>query len=1061
MNEFYNVPMKGLVSLFLFLMMSFLAPKLNAQIGALATCDGVSTDNTYNIKVTNVNSIDSFRYYIDNVLITNIDSIAPTTILINAPQNFVDGLSSVEVSIVNVTNPDSTVIEVHEALCIDADSDGDFDFNEASCDYTSPLPNIGTIVSTVAPYNGSNVYLYLLTDTAGVLPATMVSSNTGHFTGLADGQYRVYAYNFLNTTDEAAFIATLTAGTSDLDDFGASSDPICYNFCGNTSIYTISCACPVQIDAEPQPLALCVDGDGEMFVATSTSINAPVAALPTPNQFNYQWQVKGKTDADFANFADTDSVLNLTSVTAAMDSNLYRVIVTLEVNGTSICSDTSATSLLTVFPEPALATTLDTTVCSDELAGIILSLDGLTAAVADSFDIVEINNGGLTAGGSNAVVGRTESSNALANDSWTNITAAAVDVTYKVAPLTADGCIGDTITITLTVNPEPVFTGDLDTEVCSDAAIGITLPSAGIDSFAITASVGSGLTGSATTGGTTSTTFISNDQFNNISGEVDTVTYTVIPFIGDCEGTSFEIKVAIKPEPTVTANFDDVVCSDTEIGVNLPETDNSTNPMSIDSFDIAASVGSGLTGTATTGTGFTGTNAIASDQFTNTGTTTDSVIYTITPYTMGCVGTDFTITVRVTTEPVGIDSTLMVCSDEALSINLESLISNGMTGVTFEWYAQGDTANVIGETKGTATASTISDQLTNVSSSDQSIEYIIIPTAASGDGSCIGDTITITVTVHPEPVYEDETASVCSGEALDIDLTDNVGAESAAAVGFTYTVASSDDINVPAGSDRTDTLNTNITDTYTNTTSSAVTITYTVTPISADDCAGDTFTVTVTVNPEPVLASDLSDTVCSDSPIGVTFSVAPGSVVADSFVIVSVTVGDSLTTIVSTSVGKVGATAITNDVYSNETSVSDSVIYKVIPVSETGCLGDTVDVVITVDPKVTVEAGLPTTLCSTADVILADLSASISGGSTTGTWSTSGTGTFYDSSDDVDASFANATKYVPSAADKAAGGVTLTLTSGDPTGECTSELDTVVITINSVECSTFPWNGGE
>src|SRR5204862_216245 len=63
------------------------------------------------------------------------------------------------------------------------------------------------------------------------------------------------------------------------------------------------------------------------------------------------------------------------------------------------------------------------------------------------------------------------------------------------------------------------------------------------------------------------------------------------------------------------------------------------------------------------------------------------------------------------------------------------------------------------------------------------------------------------------------------------------------------------------------------------------------------------------------------------------------------------------------------------------------------------------------------------------------------GSASSGTWS-GGAGTF-----NPNASALTAT-YTPSAAEIAAGTVTLTLTSNDPTGPCPAVSDTMVITIN-------------
>src|SRR5207244_11685678 len=82
---------------------------------------------------------------------------------------------------------------------------------------------------------------------------------------------------------------------------------------------------------------------------------------------------------------------------------------------------------------------------------------------------------------------------------------------------------------------------------------------------------------------------------------------------------------------------------------------------------------------------------------------------------------------------------------------------------------------------------------------------------------------------------------------------------------------------------------------------------------------------------------------------------------------------------------------------------------------------------ITINPAATVNAGAAQTVCSSSPQV--QIAGAIGGGASSGTWS-GGTGTF-----NPDASTPNAT-YTPSAAEIAAGSVTLTLTTDDPAGPC-------------------------
>ena len=114
-------------------------------------------------------------------------------------------------------------------------------------------------------------------------------------------------------------------------------------------------------------------------------------------------------------------------------------------------------------------------------------------------------------------------------------------------------------------------------------------------------------------------------------------------------------------------------------------------------------------------------------------------------------------------------------------------------------------------------------------------------------------------------------------------------------------------------------------------------------------------------------------------------------------------------------------------------------VRAVLTVTGTAC-ADAVDTVdLTVSPKAVANAGADAEVCAgDPDVTL---NGSISGAALSGTWS-GGTGTF-----NPNANTLNAT-YTPSAAEIAAGSVTLTLTTNDPAGSCGPANDTMTITIN-------------
>ena len=96
---------------------------------------------------------------------------------------------------------------------------------------------------------------------------------------------------------------------------------------------------------------------------------------------------------------------------------------------------------------------------------------------------------------------------------------------------------------------------------------------------------------------------------------------------------------------------------------------------------------------------------------------------------------------------------------------------------------------------------------------------------------------------------------------------------------------------------------------------------------------------------------------------------------------------------------------------------------------------------ITINPAATANAGADQRVCASSPQV--QLAGSVGGGAGSGTWS--GGGGSYSPNNGA----LNAT-YTPSAAEIAAGSVTLTLTSNDPTGPCGSVTDQVKITIDPV-----------
>ena len=100
------------------------------------------------------------------------------------------------------------------------------------------------------------------------------------------------------------------------------------------------------------------------------------------------------------------------------------------------------------------------------------------------------------------------------------------------------------------------------------------------------------------------------------------------------------------------------------------------------------------------------------------------------------------------------------------------------TGTTYTWTVV-DNVNVTGESAQVVGQSNISQTLTNLTNTAQTVVYTVTPTSGAA-GNCVGSTFTVTVTVSPKATIANKTASTCSG------------------TGFTVTPANGTDI-VPSG----------------------------------------------------------------------------------------------------------------------------------------------------------------------------------------------------------------------------------------------------------------------
>jgi gliding motility-associated-like protein len=779
--------------------------------------------------------------------------------------------------------------------------------------------------------------------------------------------------SFTNTSGSPLNVTYRVAGRSAGGCLGAFEDivitvnpePVVSN-----SLNTASCSDDI--------IGLVLNTNGASVSALSYNITArSISGGLVANVANAAVPVTGVVDNYLANdiFTNTGS------------SNLTVTYTVVPVSSAG-CLGASKVITVTINPEPVMATNLDGGVCSDVPIGLTLNTNGSSVS-AFEYNVTGFTVApGLIANVGNVTVPASGVTAAyLASDIYTNTGTTALNVTYTVVPVSAATCIGNPRVITLIVSPKPVMSNSLDGSVCSSIATGLTLNTNGTSvsaaNYNITArTIAGGLVAAGSNVAVPATgvaaNYLASDKFANTTSSILTVTYNVVPISATgCPGPAKLITISINPEPVLSSSLSGNVCSDFATGLTLTTNGVSTPASSynITARSIAGGLSPGGTNVTVPATAV-GAAYLNNDVFTNTGTIPLNVTYTVVPISgAGCIGSPVVITKTIDPEPV-VSSTLnaSVCSDIPIGLTLNTnglsvaAANYNITARTISGGLTADVANAVIPATGVTTTFLATDKFTNSGISPLTVTYTVVPVSSLG---CLGNPQVITITINPEPVVSLLLDSNNCSDAS-IGLTLNTNGLSVLAANYNITarsllpglVAAGTNVTVPATAVSATYLQN---DKFTNVTGAALTVTYTVVPVASGGCLGDPQDIVITINPEPVLSAALNKTVCSDVATGLVLNTNGASVAALNYNITSRTVAGGLTaagTNVSIPATGVNGNFVANDVFTNTGSSSLTVVYRVVPISASGCLGDPVNVTVTIDPEPVVSTTLDVAVCS-------------------------------------------------------------------------------------------------
>jgi len=749
---------------------------------------------------------------------------------------------------------------------------------------------------TVEPLNVTNGLVPASTTYSWAAPAV-----TGGITGGAPG------------TDESEIFGTLANPTNTLQTATYTVTPTSGGCTGATFTVTVTVN-PTPAITDMTSI-ICSSG-------TFTAIPVNVVNGVVPAGTTYSW-VLSASDAGINGGvpgAGASITGTLTNSLNTAGTATYTVIPT-----SGSCTGDDFTVTVTVSPKPAI-TPMTEVICSTGSFTTIPDniTDGIVPAGTTYTWPAPVVTGGITGGA--AGTSETEISGTLANP-----TNAVHTATYTVTP-TSGSCTGSPFTVTVTVNPMPSITG-MTAIICSGDSYSLT-PANGTNgvvpvgtSYTWTVlSADAGITGEA--GGTGPNIIGTLDNTENI---VQSVVYTVTPSTATCTGATFTVTVTVNPMPAIL-DIAESICSAGSFLVTPLNGADGVVPAGTTYSWPAPSTSGGLAG------GTAGNNAAnISGTLTNPTSTPQFATYTVTPKTGSCTGATFEISVTVDPKASIAPMTASVCSGAPFSV-LPVDVTNGIvpTGTTYSWSAPTVTGGLAGGVAASGELN-INGTLSNPTSAPQIAMYTVTPTS----GICDGTPFMVTVTIIPEPVISDMTATICSGGSFVISPVD--GTNGAVPTGTTYTWAAPVVTgSITGGSPGTDALN--IFGTLTNPGNTTETAEYTVTPKSGS-CTGTPFTVTVTVSPKPAIAA-MTESICS----GGTFTAVPTDGV-DGIVPGTTTYSWSLPVV---SGGVTGAASGTNALnisgtLTNTTNSVQTVTYTVTPTAGS-CAGIPFTVTVTVNP---------------------------------------------------------------------------------------------------------------
>ncbi|WP_353483972.1 PKD-like domain-containing protein [Haliscomenobacter sp.] len=619
-------------------------------------------------------------------------------------------------------------------------------------------------------------------------------------------------------------------------------------------------------------------------------------------------------------FSWTRSAINGISNTAAVGTG----------NPNEMLTNTASTTINVVYsyslsangcsnPSPALVTipvslvptlssiTTPPSICS----GTVFSYTPSSAAEGTIFS--------WKRGRTEGIVNDTAVGNGNPNEILTSNSLSIVNVSYSYK-LTLNGCTNpQTYNVTVGVKPAPTLnSSQAPPAICSGTVFSYTPTSAASGaSFSWTRSAVNGISNPASSG-----VGNLNETLVNTTNSSIFVPYFFTISAGGCTNpVPRSVQIEIKPTPRLSNTTVEPICSGTLLSYTPSSTVSGTTlswtRAAIEGINNAAAVG---------------TNGI-NEILVNTQPVPLTVNYQYSLTANGCSpSTPITVSIIVNPQPT-LSSTLTppdICTGTTFSY----LPKSSTPGTTFTWSRAAVTNISTPAATGTGNPA---ETLTSTANVPIKVIYAYRLNTTTCSNS---DAFNVEVFVNPLPTLNSTTSpsAICSGTVFSYTPTSPV-----ANTRFSWSRATTTGIINSAASG-----NSNPNETLTNTTAAPITVSYVYT-LSLNDCTNPTtYTVRVTVNPQPKLTSTLTPpAICS----GTTLAYTPSSNISGT----SFTWSRSVVSGINNAGGS--GTGNPNETLVNTTASPINVTYAYTLTSST-CTSTNNNVVVVVNPIPTLSSAL-------------------------------------------------------------------------------------------------------